>query len=122
MTVYVRLVSRNDVVTDARGDLCVGGLPVEARCYAPLAAGESGLNCAYNSRIRGRASFARPVVGYDAINNRFKVLDMPDSKTLTVKFSELDGDSWSTNSFNFAYSGIAHDAAPTVRERVDHMM
>lgn len=120
--ISVRLRSTNDVVTEARGKLVVTGIPDEARCWAPLLAGYSGLNSSYFASLRGKASWDQAIFAYDAINHWFQVLDAPNSTMKWLNYSQLEGDSAEVNSVNFTYFGLASDSAPTVRERVDRLM
>ena len=122
LVITVRLVSQNDVVTNARGNLLVGGLPEDLVPLSTGAVGGTGLYTFYQARFRGLADLQRPGVMLTSTGDFFSVRDYWNGNNKSISFSVLDGSANSANTLTFTYAWFHADAASSGQVTLDGLM
>lgn len=122
LAISVRLLSRNDVVTNPRGNLLIGGVPEDLVPLNSFASGHQGIYSVYQARIRGVADFNRPGFQFDRNGGTFAVRDYWDSGNKGVPFSALDGDANGTNNISFSWFWFHADALTAGQVTLDGLM
>ena len=113
LAVSVRLVSRDDVVTNARGNILIGGLPKDFLPLNTFSAGVQGITSVDQVRFRGLTDLKRPSFVFLATNMAFSVREFWNGQNQKVNFSNLDGNAQATNIVNFSWLWFSADALPS---------
>ena len=113
LAVSILLVSRDDVVTNARGNLLIGGLPEDLVPLNTFSSNAQGVFSVNQAKFRGLEELNRPGAQFNRDGGTFGIRDYWNSGNKGVPFSVLDGNVNGQNNISFTWLWFHNDATAT---------